>query len=165
MKFIEKLKKSEQGSVTIYVLSVTICVILILLSIFVGVMNKSSSQYKQIEQICSEYSGKANNEKIDNVYKETINRLNLTERKLLSKITGNETANTPAKDNLGNPITIPAGFEVVNPNDNVEDGIVVRDKTHTKTAGSDFISYYYSIFYIIIWVYYFKSCWYCYRIT
>ena len=139
MKFIEKLKKSEQGSVTIYVLSVTICVILILLSIFVGVMNKSSSQYKQIEQICSEYSGKANNEKIDNVYKETINRLNLTERKLLSKITGNETANTPAKDNLGNPITIPAGFEVVNPNDNVEDGIVVRDKTHTNTAGSEFV--------------------------
>ena len=59
-----------------------------------------------------------------------------TERKLLSEITGNETANTPAKDNLGNPITIPAGFEVVYPNDNVEDGIVVRDKTHTKTAGS-----------------------------
>ena len=94
MKFIEKLKKSEQGSVTIYVLSVTICVILILLSIFVGVMNKSSSQYKQIEQICSEYSGKANNEKIDNVYKETINRLNLTKRKLLSEITGNEKDNT-----------------------------------------------------------------------
>ena len=139
MKFIEKLKKSEQGSVTIYVLSVTICVILILLSIFVGVMNKSSSQYKQIEQICSEYSGKANNEKIDNVYKETINRLNLTKRKLLSEITGNEKDNTLAKDNLGNPITIPAGFEVVNPNDNVEDGIVVRDKTHTKTAGSEFV--------------------------
>ena len=62
-----------------------------------------------------------------------------TERKLLSEITGNETANTPAKDNLGNPITIPAGFEVDNPNDNVEDGIVVRDKTHTKTAGSEFV--------------------------
>ena len=62
-----------------------------------------------------------------------------TERKLLSEITGNETANTLAKDNLGNPITIPAGFEVDNPNDNVEDGIVVRDKTHTKTAGSEFV--------------------------
>ena len=62
-----------------------------------------------------------------------------TERKLLSEITGNETANTPAKDNLGNPITIPAGFEVVYPNDNVEDGIVVRDKTHTNTAGSEFV--------------------------
>ena len=62
-----------------------------------------------------------------------------TERKLLSEITGNETDNTLAKDNLGNPITIPAGFEVDNPNDNVEDGIVVRDKTHTKTAGSEFV--------------------------
>ena len=64
---------------------------------------------------------------------------NPTERKLLSEITGNETANTPAKDNLGNPITIPAGFEVVYPNDNVEDGIVVRDKTHTNTAESEFV--------------------------
>ena len=27
----------------------------------------------------------------------------------------------------------------MNPNDNVEDGIVVRDKTHTKTAGSEFV--------------------------
>ena len=62
-----------------------------------------------------------------------------TERKLLSEITGNETDNTLAKDNLGNPITIPAGFEVDNPNDNVEDGIVVRDKTHTNTAGSEFV--------------------------
>ena len=62
-----------------------------------------------------------------------------TERKLLSEITGNETANTLAKDNLGNPITIPAGFEVDNPNDNVEDGIVVRDKTHTNTVGSEFV--------------------------
>ncbi len=64
---------------------------------------------------------------------------NPTERKTLSEITGNETDNTPAKDNLDNPITIPAGFEVVNPNDNVEDGIVVRDKTHTNTAGSEFV--------------------------
>ena len=69
----------------------------------------------------------------------TIDGNGSTERKLLSEITGNETANTPAKDNLGNPITIPAGFEVVYPNDNVEDGIVVRDKTHTKTAGSEFV--------------------------
>ena len=62
-----------------------------------------------------------------------------TERKLLSEITVNETANTQAKDNLGNPITIPAGFEVVNPTDNVTDGIIIKDKTHTATAGSEFV--------------------------
>ena len=53
--------KSERGSVTIYVLSVTICITLILLSIFVGMMNKNSSQYKQIEQIYNEYAGESNN--------------------------------------------------------------------------------------------------------
>ena len=68
--------KSERGSVTIYVLSVTICVTLILLSIFVGMMNKNSSQYKQIEQIYNEYAGESNNEKIDNVYEDTINATN-----------------------------------------------------------------------------------------
>ena len=68
--------KSERGSVTIYVLSVTICITLILLSIFVGMMNKNSSQYKQIEQIYNEYAGESNNEKIDNVYEDTINATN-----------------------------------------------------------------------------------------
>ena len=62
-----------------------------------------------------------------------------TERKSLSDITGNETNNTLAKDGLENPITIPAGFEVVNPNASVTDGIIIRDKTHTNTAGSEFV--------------------------
>ena len=57
----------------------------------------------------------------------------------LDTITGNETENTTVQDSLGNQVVVPAGFEVVNPNDNVEDGIVVRDKTHTKTAGSEFV--------------------------
>ncbi|MBD9158425.1 MAG: hypothetical protein EGQ16_01030 [Clostridiales bacterium] len=57
----------------------------------------------------------------------------------LDTITGNETENTTVQDSLGNQVVVPAGFEVVNPNDNVEDGIVVRDKTHTNTAGSEFV--------------------------
>ena len=57
----------------------------------------------------------------------------------LDTITGNETENTTVQDSLGNQVVVPAGFEVVNPNDNVEDGIVVRDKTHANTAGSEFV--------------------------
>ena len=57
----------------------------------------------------------------------------------LDTITGNETENTTVQDSLGNQVVVPAGFEVVNPNDNVENGIVVRDKTHTNTAGSEFV--------------------------
>ena len=57
----------------------------------------------------------------------------------LGTVTGNEEKNTTVQDSLGNQVVVPAGFEVVNPNDNVEDGIVVRDKTHTNTAGSEFV--------------------------
>ena len=57
----------------------------------------------------------------------------------LDTITGNETENTTVRDSLGNQVVVPAGFEVVNPKDNVEDGIVVKDKTHTNTAGSEFV--------------------------
>ena len=57
----------------------------------------------------------------------------------LGTVTGNEEKNTTVQDSLGNQVVVPAGFEVVNPNDNVEDGIVVRDKTHTTTAGSEFV--------------------------
>ena len=57
----------------------------------------------------------------------------------LGTVTGNEDTNTTVHDSLENQVVVPAGFEVVNPNDNVEDGIVVRDKTHTNTAGSEFV--------------------------
>mgnify|MGYP004503363011 FL=1 len=64
---------------------------------------------------------------------------NVVISKVLTEITGDETTNTTTQDSLGNKIVVPAGFEVVNPNDNVEDGIVVRDKTHANTAGSEFV--------------------------
>ena len=57
----------------------------------------------------------------------------------LGTVTGNETTNTTVQDSLGNQVVIPAGFEVVNPNANVTDGIIIRDKTHTNTAGSEFV--------------------------
>ena len=57
----------------------------------------------------------------------------------LGTVTGNEDTNTTVHDSLENQVVVPAGFEVVNPNDNVEDGIVVRDKTHANTAGSEFV--------------------------
>ena len=57
----------------------------------------------------------------------------------LGTVTGNEDTNTTVHDSLENQVVVPAGFEVVNPNDNVEDGIVIKDKTHTNTAGSEFV--------------------------
>ena len=57
----------------------------------------------------------------------------------LTTVTGNETTNTTVQDSLGNKIVVPAGFRVVNPGDNVEDGIVIEDVSHKETAGSQFV--------------------------
>ena len=47
--------------------------------------------------------------------------------------------NTEFTDSLGNKVKVPAGFKVVNPEDNVEDGIIIEDVTHGATAGSQFV--------------------------
>ena len=47
--------------------------------------------------------------------------------------------NTEFTDGLENKVIVPAGFRVVNPGDNVEDGIIIEDVAHGTTAGSQFV--------------------------
>ena len=57
----------------------------------------------------------------------------------LGTVTGNEEKNTTVQDSLGNQVVVPAGFKVINPTENVTDGIVVEDVTHEVTKGSQFV--------------------------
>ena len=57
----------------------------------------------------------------------------------LGTVTGSETKNTTVKDSLGNQVVVPAGFKVKNPTENVTNGIVVEDVSHSATAGSQFV--------------------------
>ena len=45
----------------------------------------------------------------------------------ISSITGTETENTETTDKLGNKIVVPAGFKVINPEDDVTKGIIIED--------------------------------------
>ena len=61
----------------------------------------------------------------------------------LGTVTGNETENSHVNDKYGNPVVVPAGFKVVNPDDDVTKGIVIEDvsalgKT-ADTKGSQFV--------------------------
>ncbi len=56
MKFLKKFKKSEQGSVTIFVLSTLLVVLLTMIVIYGSMTNKLSSQAKQVSKIQEEYS-------------------------------------------------------------------------------------------------------------
>ena len=57
----------------------------------------------------------------------------------LGTITGDEETPTEVEDSLGNKVVVPPGFTIQNPEDNVEDGIVIVDKNHGATAGSEFV--------------------------
>ena len=59
----------------------------------------------------------------------------------LGTVTGNETTNSEVNDKYGNPVKVPAGFKVVNPDDNVTDGIIIEDVNaeDENTKGSQFV--------------------------
>ena len=102
---------------------------------------------KLVEEITRSYGGQATKSKsgfpitaeIGGNKFEINNDGNIAVNKKIKEITGNEEINTITQDSLGNRIVVPAGFGVVNPDDNVTDGIIVKDKTHTNTAGSEFV--------------------------
>ena len=126
MEFIKKIGKSENGSVTVYVLSTLIVVLLVTTTIYIGLKNKTTTQIKQMDKINKEYSV------TDNDMQEAYN--NSVIIKTLKSVKGTETTNTTVKDNLGNQVVVPAGFKVVNPDDNVTDGIIIEDISHSATA-------------------------------
>ena len=59
----------------------------------------------------------------------------------LGTVTGNETENSHVNDKYGNPVVVPAGFKVVNPDDDVTDGIIIEDVNagDENTKGSQFV--------------------------
>ena len=65
------------------------------------------------------------------------------EKGTLGKVTGNETENSYVNDKYGNQVVVPAGFKIVNPEDDVTKGIIIEDvsapgKT-SYTKGSQFV--------------------------
>ena len=66
MKFREKLKKSEQGSVTIYVLSALLVLIIVGIIIVNLQTNELTTQLNQTNKIQNEYN--ATNEQVQEIY-------------------------------------------------------------------------------------------------
>ena len=130
MEFIKKIGKSENGSITVYVLSTLIVVLLVTTTIYVGLRNKTTTQIKQMDKINKEYNVTEND--MQEAYDKAI-------LGTLESVKGTETTNTTVKDNLGNKVVVPAGFKVINPTENVTNGIVVEDVTHEATKGSQFV--------------------------
>ena len=142
---IKKLKKQVRG-ITLIALVVTIIVLLILAGVALSLTVGDNGLFRRAEQATNTWRNAETNEQLamEEVSDWMDGYLNGDgEDNALKEITGNETENTITQDKLGNPITIPAGFKVVNPEDDVTKGIIIEDvsapgKT-SDTKGSQFV--------------------------
>ncbi len=122
----EKFKNTKQRGITLIALVITIIVLLILAGVSIAMLTGNNGILTQAQRAKSE---------TENAQIEEENRLASYES-YLNSYSGE---NTEFIDSLGNKVVVPAGFRVVNPGDNVEDGIIIEDVTHGATIGSQFV--------------------------
>lgn len=138
MRKNEKQKNKKNNGITLIALVITIIVLLILAGVTIvtltgdnGILTRAAEAKKKTKE------AQLNEEAVLDNYEQYIE--GTTNGGTLTTVTGKETTNTKVKDSLENEIIIPAGFKVVNPGDNVEDGIVIEDVSHELTKGSQFV--------------------------
>lgn len=130
----EKVIASEKGSVTVIVLVTILFIVVILSSFLVYITSRRKAQVKETEAISIAYD-----DDMERVYKEIAENRGI--KKKITEINGYETQDTETEDRLGNKLTIPQGFKVVNPNSTVNEGIVIEDVTakDSTTIGNQFV--------------------------
>ena len=122
---MKDLKKKVKG-ITLIALVVTIIVLLILAGVAISLTVGNNGLFKRAKDAVNTWE-KAEQNELD----EMNNFIN-TFDKLVNNgeyggITGSEKENTHVKDKMGNKIVIPAGFKVINPQEDVTKGIVIED--------------------------------------
>ena len=151
IKTVKKKLKENKG-ITLIALVITIIVLLILAGVSIamltgenGILNQAAKAKNETEKaqanealILDEY-----NKFLNNAIGGTAGGGTTPEEPenqgTLGTVTGDEETPTEVKDSLDNKVVVPPGFTVQNPEDNVEDGIVIVDKNHGATAGSEFV--------------------------
>ena len=143
-----KTKFKTSNGITLIALVITIIVLLILAGVSIAMLTGDNGILTQAQRAKAETERAAANEqaRLDEYNKVMNNWINGgttgggdTTGGTLGTVTGTETSNTTVQDSLGNKVVVPAGFKVVNPTDNVEDGIIIEDVNHGATAGSQFV--------------------------
>ena len=130
------MKKNTKG-ITLIALVITIIVLLILAGVSIAMLTGDNGILTQAQNAKNKTErGKVNEKNTLESYEQMINA---STGVTLGAITGDEKNNTITQDSLGNRVVVPAGFKVVNPNENVEDGIIIEDVSHGDTVGSQFV--------------------------
>ena len=141
MKSISFIITREQRGITLITLVVTIIVLIILAGVSIAMLVGENGIITQAQR------AKENTELAEKQEKEDMGELeDLIDRyangnKSLSVVTGNETTNTIVYDKYGNKVVVPAGFKIINPDDDVTKGIIIEDVSagNTISKGNQFV--------------------------
>ena len=147
---MRKQKLKENKGITLIAMVITIIVLLILAGVSIAMLTGENGILTQAQRAANETENAAQNEAaILDEYNEYLNNVTGggstgggdTGEGTLGTVTGNETTNTTVQDSLENKVVVPAGFKVVNPEDNVESGIIIEDVSakDDTTKGSQFV--------------------------
>jgi len=136
----ENKKFSNIKGITLIALVVTIIVLLILAAVAISLTIGNNGLFTRAGDAVNTWRKAEANEQteisnFESLYDNTVKDLGVAgggndggdSNNPLTEITGNETEKTDTTDKEGNRIVIPAGFKVVNPEDNVTKGIVIED--------------------------------------
>jgi len=154
---IKLLRNNRNGDyrlldgITLIALVVTIIVLLILAGIAINLSIGNNGLFSRAKNAANTWREAEANEAVEiknvkNIYDETLNNLGLNgngggNKTPIDKITGEEKTNTETTDKNGNRIVVPAGFKVVNPDQTVNEGIVIEDvnANNEDTVGNQFV--------------------------
>ena len=137
---MQKQKNKEKG-ITLIALVVSIIVLIILAGVSITMLVGENGIITQAQRAKEETEQAERKEESDLDYMdEYIDRI-INGNKGLNTITGEETSNSIVYDKYGNKVVVPAGFKIINPEDDVTKGIVIEDVNagDENTKGSQFV--------------------------
>lgn len=126
MESLKRLKKSEKGSIVLFVLTAMIFMVVVISISYFAMSSKMIEQNKKITQISKQY--RASKEDMEQEYRDTLNNASLTLEQAKTTEMFDKTTNTVLVDVYGNRIVVPAGFKIAEDTNDVTKGIVVEDK-------------------------------------
>ena len=139
---INKLKCQIKG-ITLIALVVTIIVLLILAGVAINLTIGDNGIFKRAEKARDIWEIAQSDEQSEmDKAADFIERYE-NENRPLNSLNGEETSNSIVYDKYGNKVVVPAGFKIINPEDDVTKGIVIEDVNANGstdyTKGSQFV--------------------------
>ena len=118
-----------------------IIVLIILAGVSIAMLVGENGIITQAQKAKAETEEAERKEKSDLDYMEQYVDRIINGNKGLNTITGEETTNSIVYDKYGNKVVVPAGFKIINPEDDVTKGIVIEDVNagDEYTKGSQFV--------------------------